>query len=90
MAFASIDLPVPGLPIIMTCRRWVAAFLMTSTARSWPMTWSISFAGTSIWEDAPSTTGAAGCAASGAAAACPAAGSGAGLTGAFSSCTGTV
>ncbi len=38
IAFASMDLPVPGLPIIMTCRRWIAAFLITSTACSWPIT----------------------------------------------------
>jgi hypothetical protein len=32
MALASIDLPVPGDPIIITCRRWMAAFRITSTA----------------------------------------------------------
>ena len=58
IAFASMDFPVPGLPIIMTCLRWIAAFLMTSTACSWPITWSISLAGTSIKEEAP--TGVSG------------------------------
>jgi len=48
MALASIDLPVPGVPSIITCRRWVAAFLTTSTACSWPITWSIRSSGTWI------------------------------------------
>ena len=40
-----------GLPIIMTCRRWMAAFLMTSTPCSWPITWSMRLAGTSISDE---------------------------------------
>ncbi len=34
IALASMDFPVPGLPIIITCRLWMAAFLITSTACS--------------------------------------------------------
>jgi len=48
IAFASMDLPVPGIPSIITCLLWFAAFFTTSTACSWPMTCSINFFGTSI------------------------------------------
>jgi hypothetical protein len=34
----------------------MAAFSMTSTACSWPITWSISRAGTSIWEEESGTS----------------------------------
>ena len=32
--FASIDFPVPGSPMSMTCLFWEAAFFITSTASS--------------------------------------------------------
>ena len=47
MEFASIDFPVPGSPISIICLFWAAAFFMTSTALSWPMTRSDIFCGTS-------------------------------------------
>ena len=34
MEFASIDFPVPGSPISMTCLFWEAALRITSTASS--------------------------------------------------------
>ena len=47
MELASMDLPVPGSPISMTCLFWEAALRMTSTASSWPMTLSAIRSG--IW-----------------------------------------
>ena len=38
MERASIDLPVPGSPTMMTCRLCSAAFLTTIEAASWPIT----------------------------------------------------
>src|SRR5574341_100806 len=43
-----MDLPVPGVPSIITCLRWFAAFFTTSTACSWPITCSINCLGTSM------------------------------------------
>src|SRR6266705_2929703 len=45
IARASIDFPVPGSPMSMTCRFCSEAFRMTSTARSCPITWSTSLSG---------------------------------------------
>ena len=64
MALASMDFPVPGDPIIITWRRWVAAFRITSTAWSCPMTWSMSFGGTSISEDTASSSPPSTCSSS--------------------------
>ena len=47
MELASMDLPVPGSPISITCLLCDAAFLMTSTAASCPMTLSAIMSGIS-------------------------------------------
>ena len=44
---ASMDFPVPGSPISITCLLCDAAFLMTFTAASWPMTLSAIMSGIS-------------------------------------------
>ena len=49
MARASMLLPVPGSPMRIMCRFWVAAFFATSTASSWPMTCSSRRGGTSTF-----------------------------------------
>ena len=45
MDLASIDLPVPGSPIIIMCLRCSAALRITMEPASWPMTWSTSLSG---------------------------------------------
>src|SRR5207244_7154574 len=45
MERASIDFPVPGSPINITCRFCSEALRITSTACSCPMTWSTSRSG---------------------------------------------